>query len=84
MARPFFTCADQFIPKIRIMDPNRPPWNDSDVLQLIRKKERVRRRASITYSPYHRVNLEKSQVKEKLIKFNKRNYFDKLGNSLKK
>jgi hypothetical protein len=44
----FLTCVDQLITKIRIKDPNRPPWIDADVLHLIRKKERVRRKARIT------------------------------------
>jgi hypothetical protein len=80
----FLTCVDQFIPKIRIKDPNRPPWIDADVLHLIRKKERVRRKARITDSPYQWRKFRKirSEVK-KLIKFNKLNYIDKLGNSLK-
>ena len=80
----FLTCVDQFIPRIRIKDSNRPPWIDADVLQLIRKRERVRRRAKITDSTYQWSKFRKirSQVK-KLIKFNKRNYIDKLGNSLK-
>lgn len=78
------TCVDQFIPKIRIKDLNRPPWIDTDVLHLIRKKERVRRRARRTDSPYQWSKFRKirSEVK-KLIKFNRRNYIDKLGNSLK-
>ena len=80
----FLTCVDQFIPKIRIQDPNRPPWIDADVLHLIRKKERVRRKARITDSPYQWRKFRKirSEVK-KLIKFNKLNYIDKLGNYLK-
>lgn len=80
----FLTCVDQFIPKIRIKDPNRPPWIDADVLHLIRKKERVRRKARLTDSPYQWEKFRKirSEVK-KLIKFNKRYYIDKLGYSLK-
>ena len=75
---------DQFIRKIKIKDPNRPAWIDADVLHLIRKNEGVRQRVRVTDSPYQWSKYRKirSEVK-KLIKFNKRNYIDKLENSLK-
>ena len=79
----FLTCVDQFILKIRIKDPNQPPWIDADVLHLIRKK-RKRRRARITDSPYQWSKFRKIRNEEKkIVKFNKWNYIDKLGDSLK-
>ena len=43
----FSTCLDEFVPKVLIRDANRPPWIDNDVLQLIKKKNMVRRRAKL-------------------------------------
>jgi hypothetical protein len=47
----FTTCIDEFIPNIIIKDGNRPPWIDREVLQLIRKKKRIRRKAKSNDSP---------------------------------
>ena len=82
MARSF-SCVDQFITKIKIKDPNRPAWIDADVLHLIRKNERVRQGARVTDSPYQWSKYRKIRSKVKKLKFNKRNYIDKLENSLK-
>ena len=41
----FSTCIDEFVPKVVIKNANRPPWVDRDVPQLIKKKNRIRRRA---------------------------------------
>ena len=35
---------DEFVPKVVINDANRSPWIDKEVLLLIRKKNRTRRR----------------------------------------
>jgi len=45
----------EFVPKVLIRDANRPPWIDREVLQLIRKKNRIRRKAKrlcvLSYGP---------------------------------
>ena len=39
------SCVDEFVPKVVIKDANTPPWIDKEVLLLIRKKNRTRRKA---------------------------------------
>ena len=43
----FLSCVDEFVPKVVIKDANRPPWIDKEVLLLIRKKNRTRRKAKL-------------------------------------
>ena len=44
----FLACIEKFVPKITIKDPNKPPWIDAEVMQLIRKKNKIRRNANFT------------------------------------
>ena len=50
----FTTCIDEFVPKIIIKDSNKTSWIDREVLQLIRKKNRIRRKAKLNDSPVMR------------------------------
>lgn len=43
--------AKLFIPKIRLKNPNSPPWIDGEILLLSRKKERLRRKALQSNNP---------------------------------
>ena len=43
----FLSCVDEFVSKVVIKDANRPPWIDKEVLLLIRKKNRTRRKAKL-------------------------------------
>lgn len=48
----FLSCVDEFVPKVLIRDANRPPWIEREVLQLIRKKNRIRRKAKLKDSVF--------------------------------
>ena len=43
----FLSRVDEFVPKVLIRDANRPPWIDREVLQLIRKKNQIWRKAKL-------------------------------------
>ena len=43
----FISCVDEFVPKVVIKEAKRPPWIDKEVLSLIRKKNRTRRKAKL-------------------------------------
>ena len=45
--------VDKYIPKIRLKNRASPPWIDSEVLLLSKKKEHLRKRAHRTNSPEH-------------------------------
>jgi GTPase len=70
--------------KIIIKDGNRLAWIDREVLQLIRKKNRIRRKAKSNDSPiiWERFCKLRHEVK-KLLKFKNRNYLSSLSNSLR-
>ena len=80
----FLSCVDEFVPKVVIKDANRPPWIDKEVLLLIRKKNRTRRKAKLNDSVilWERFRELRRQVK-KIVKFKKRSYLPKLSCSLK-
>ena len=43
----FLSRVDEFVPKVLIRDANRPPWIDREVLQFIRKKNRIWHKANL-------------------------------------
>ena len=69
----FLTCVDEFVPKVVIKDANRPPCIDKEVLLLIRKKNRIRRKAKLKDSVnlWERFRELRRQVK-KMVNFKKR------------
>ena len=72
------------VPKVEIKDANRPPWIDKEVLLLIKKKNRTRRKAKLKDS----VNLwdrfrELRRRVNKMVKFKKRSHLTKLSCSLR-
>ncbi|KAK2551658.1 hypothetical protein P5673_027439, partial [Acropora cervicornis] len=79
----FLTCVDEFVPKVVIKDANRPPWIDKEVLLLIRKKNRIRRKAKLKDSVnlWERFRELRRQVK-KIVEFKKRSHLFKLSCSL--
>ena len=79
----FLSCVDEFVPKVVIKDANRPPWIDKEVLLLIRKKNRTRRKAKLKNSVHlwERFRELRRQVK-KMVKFKKRSHLSKLSCSL--
>ena len=72
------------VPKVVIKDANRPPWIDKEVLLLIKKKNRTRRKAKLKDSVnlWERFRELRRQVK-KMVKFKKRSHLTKLGSSLR-
>ena len=74
----FLSCVDEFVPKVVIKDANRPPWIDKEVLLLIRKKNRTRRKAKLKNSVHlwERFRELRRQVK-KMVKFKKRSHLSK-------
>ena len=79
----FLTCVDEFVPKVVIKDANRPPWIDKEVLLLIRKINRIRRKAKLKDSVnlWERFRELRRQVK-KMVQFKKRSHLFKLSCSL--
>ena len=79
----FLSCVDEFVPKVVIKDANRPPWIDKEVLLLLRKKNRTRRKAKLKNSVHlwERFRELRRQVK-KIVKFKKRSHLSKLSCSL--
>ena len=63
------------VPKVVIKDANRPPWIDKEVLLLIKKKNRTRRKAKLKDSVnlWERFRELRRQVK-KMVKFKKRGH----------
>ena len=80
----FLACIEEFVPKITTKDPNKPPWIDAEVMQLIRKKNKMRRKFNFTNSAFvwGKFRQIRHQVK-KLIKSNKREHLKELGDSFK-
>ena len=80
----FMTCIAEFVPKIIVKDGNKPSWIDREVLLLIRKKNRIRRKAKLNDFPvmWERFRKLRHEVK-RLLKFKKRNYLSSLGSSWK-
>ena len=72
------------VPKVVIKDANRPPWIDKEVLLLIKKKNRTRRKAKLKDSVnlWERFRELRRQVK-KMVKFKKRSHLTKLSCSIK-
>ena len=72
------------VPKVEIKDANRPPWIDKEVLLLIKKKNRTRRKAKLKDSVnlWERFHELRRQVK-KMVKFKKRSHLTKLSCSLR-
>ena len=79
-----FTPVLPAIPKVVIKDANRPPWIDKEVLLLIKKKNRTRRKAKLKDSVnlWERFRELRRQVK-KMVKFKKRSHLTKLSCSLR-
>ena len=80
----FLSCVDEFVPKVVIKDANRPPRIDKEVLLLIRKKNRTRRKVKLKDS----VNLwerfrELGRQVKKMVEFKKRGHLTKLSSSLR-
>ena len=72
------------VPKVVIKDANGPPWIDKEVLLLIKKKNRTRRKAKLKDSVnlWERFRELRRQVK-KMVKFKKRSHLTKLSSSLR-
>lgn len=80
----FLSCVDEFFPKVLIMDVNRPTWIDREVLQLIGKKNQIRRKAKSKDSVFLWSRfLRLKQLVEKTVKFQKRNHLCNLNAFLK-
>ena len=80
----FLSCVGEFVPEVVIKDANRPPWIDKEVLLLIRKKNRTRRKAKLKDSVnlWERFPELRRQVK-KMVKFKKRSHLAKPSSSLR-
>ena len=67
-----FLLCDKHIPKIKIKSKGSPPWFDSDIHNLCRKKERYRKLFKETGNPLHEAKYKscrkdvKTKIKEKM------------------
>ena len=57
----FFTVIDKHIPKIKISNNSQPPWFDSEIFNLCRKKEWFRARSKGSSSPEHYAKFSESR-----------------------
>ena len=49
----FLTTIESVVPKSKVRATNRAPWIDAEVLSMVRKKERLRKKAKRRSSDYH-------------------------------
>ena len=67
-----FALCDKHIPKVKVSSKGQPPWFDSDIHNLCRKKERHRKAFKLTSNPVHEAKFKncrkeiKKNVKEKM------------------
>lgn len=67
--------ANKFIPKLKINNPDSPPWIDGEVLSLSKKKERARKRALSSNNPNHWATYRRLRNSLKTLINNKHNQY---------
>ncbi|XP_068712151.1 uncharacterized protein [Montipora foliosa] len=72
----FLAAINDCVPKIEVKLANSAPWIDAEVLKVVRKKERLRKRGKKSSSEYHWAIFRLHSVELKsLIKWKRKQYF---------
>ena len=73
----FLSICEKHIPKIAVKNSFQPPWFDSEVFRLSKKKERFRKLYKTTQCPvhYHKYSSHRRELKN-MIKSKMRSNFD--------
>ena len=75
--------VNNHVPKTKARDSDSPPWIDSDVKHLLKKKETARRRAASSHNTSDRAKyVELPRASKRLIETKHREYMETLGQSI--
>ena len=75
--------VNNHVPKTKARDSDSPPWIDSDVKHLLKKKETARRRAASSHNTSDRAKyVELRRASKRLIETKHREYMETLGQSI--